>query len=144
MNSGPTTAHATAARRIRRTAGVTAVTCLALGLGTQLLDWSPGVDAFASVLYVVLVGALVMLIRPVMPSLVIASIAFGFATTMELLQLTGVAAAIVEVFPLAHLVFGNAFDPFDIVAYAGGAIVVFVLRHLAPGRRGAASAQSTA
>jgi hypothetical protein len=130
------------ARRVRIMGAVAAVACLAIGLATQLLDWSPASDALASVLYVVLVGALIMLVAPTLPALAVAAIAFGFATAIELLQLTGIPGAVVDVFPAAHLVLGNAFDPLDLVAYAGGAVVVFVLRLVAPGRRTAASAQS--
>lgn len=134
-------AETTPARRIRIFGAVIAVACLALGLGSQLLAWSPAVDALASVLYVVLVGSLVMLVAPRLAGLAVASIAFGFATAIELLQLTGLPQAIVGVIPAAHLVLGNAFDAFDIVAYAGGACVVFALRLLATRRRAAASAQ---
>lgn len=134
-------AETTPARRIRIIGAIIAVACLVLGLASQLLAWSPAVDALASVLYVILVGSLVMLVAPRLPSLAVASIAFGFATAIELLQLTGVPQAIVAAIPAAHLVLGNAFDAFDIVAYAGGACVVFVLRLLAAPRRAAASAR---
>ena len=134
----------TPARRIRITGAAAAAVCLAIGIATQLLAWSPAVDALASVLYVALVGALVMVVAPALPGLAVAAIAFGFTTAIELLQLTGIPRAIVDVFPAAHLLLGNAFDPFDLVAYAVGAVVVFVLRRLAAGRRVAASAQSAA
>jgi hypothetical protein len=131
----------TAARRVRVAGAVAAVTCLAAGLATQLTGFSPVIDALASVLYVVLVGALVMVAGPRLPGLAVAAIAFGFATVIELLQLAGISRAIVEVIPAAHLVFGNAFDPVDLAAYAGGAIVVFVLRRLAARRAPEASAR---
>lgn len=134
-------AETTTESRIRIVGAITAGACLALGLGTQLLAWSPAVDALASVLYVVLIGSLVMLVAPRLPGLAVASIAFGFATAIELFQLTGLPQAIVGVIPAAHLVLGNAFDALDIVAYAGGACVVFAVRLLVSPRRAAASAR---
>lgn len=104
-----------------------ALACIALGLGLQLLDRSPLLDAIGSVLYVVLVGLLVLLVRPALPASVVAAVAFAIATAIELLQLTGIPDSIGTVVPLARLVFGSAFDPIDVVAYAGGAVLLFLL-----------------
>ncbi|MDQ0577597.1 DUF2809 domain-containing protein [Agromyces albus] len=104
-----------------------AVVCVALGLGLQLLGRSPLLDGIGSVLYVVLVGLLVLLVRPTLPALVVASAALAIATAIELFQLTGIPDAIGTVVPPARLVFGSAFDPFDLLAYVGGAVLLFLL-----------------
>ena len=122
-------------RGIRVLAALSALACIALGLGLQLLDRSFAVDALGSVLYVVLIGLILVLIRPTARSLVIAAIAFAVAASVELLQLTGVPGAIVEVVPLARLVLGSAFDPLDLVAYAIGAAGVAALHQSITRRR---------
>lgn len=114
-------------RRIRLLAIVGGLACLALGLGLQLLDRSGVIDLIGSVLYVVLVGLLVLLVRPPLPGVVIAAIALGFATVVELLQLTPIHAAVVGAVPPARLVLGSAFDPLDLVAYLVGALLLLPL-----------------
>jgi hypothetical protein len=100
---------------------------LASGLGTQLLGPSPSVDLLGSVLYVVLVGLLVQLVWPNLHILPVTAVALAVATAVELLQLTPIPAAIVAAVPAARLVLGSAFDPVDLVAYWGGAAVLFLL-----------------
>lgn len=118
----------TAALRNARVLGaLAAVACIAAGLGLQLLDRSLLLDQIGSVLYVVLVGLLVLLVRPTLPALVIAALAFAIATAIELLQLTGIPDSIGAVVPAARLVLGSAFDPIDLVAYAGGSVLLYVL-----------------
>jgi Protein of unknown function (DUF2809) len=114
-------------RRIRLLAVVGVLACLALGLGLQLLDRSPVIDLLGSVLYVMLVGLLVLLVRPSLSGLRIAAIALGIATVVELLQLTPIPTVIVESFPPARLVLGSAFDPLDLVAYLAGALLLIPL-----------------
>lgn len=114
-------------RRIRLLAVVGVLACLALGLGLQLLDRSPVIDLLGSVLYVMLVGLVILLVRPSLPRLVIAAIALGIATVVELLQLTPVSAAVVEAVPSARLVLGSSFDPLDLVAYVAGALLLIPL-----------------
>ena len=120
-------------RRIRLLAVVAALLCLALGLGLQLLDRSSVIDLLGSVLYVMLVGLLVVLVRPSLPALVIAAIALGISTMVELLQLTPIPAVIVESFPPARLVLGSAFDPLDLVAYLAGALLLIPLLRVIAG-----------
>lgn len=114
-------------RNVRVLGAVAAAACIAVGLGLQLLDRSPLLDGIGSVLYVMLVGLVVLLVRPTLPALVIAGVALGIATAIELLQLTGIPDSIGSVVPPARLVFGSAFDPIDLVAYAGGAVLLYVL-----------------
>lgn len=127
MTRGRMTPSLTPVRRIRLLAVVGVLACLALGLGLQLLDRSPVIDLLGSVLYVMLVGLVILLVRPSLPGLVIAAIALGIATVVELLQLTPVPAAVVEAVPPARLVLGSSFDPLDLVAYVAGALLLIPL-----------------
>lgn len=119
-----TTTRSSPARRVRLLAVVGALACLASGLGLQLLDRSSVLDLLGSVLYVMLVGFLVLVVRPSMPGIVVAAIALGVATAVELLQLTPIPAVVGAAFPPARLVLGNAFDPLDLVAYVVGALLL--------------------
>ena len=115
------------ARRIRLRAVVAAVGCVALGLGLQPLDRSPLVDVVGSMLYVVLFGLVILLAWPALPAVAVASVALAIAVGVELLQLTPIPAAVVDAVPAARLLFGSAFDPWDLAAYLGGAVALFVL-----------------
>jgi hypothetical protein len=106
---------------------VAAVVCLALGLGLQLLERSPLIDVLGSMLYVVFIGLLILVAWPALRAVVIASIAFAMATLVELLQLTGIPDVVVDALPPARLVFGSEFDPLDLIAYVGGALLLLVL-----------------
>ncbi len=72
------------------------------------------------------IGLLVGAVWPALSSATIAAAAFTFACAIELLQLTGLPRAIVGAFPPARLLFGSSFDPLDFVAYAAGALLLFV------------------
>jgi hypothetical protein len=113
--------------RVRALGAVAAVVSLALGLGLQLLDRSPLIDVLGSVLYVVFFGLLLLIAWPALRTVVIAAVALAGATLFEVLQLTGIPDAIVDVLPPARLVFGSAFDPLDLVAYVGGALLLVLL-----------------
>ena len=117
-----TSTTSTARPRLRFAAA--AVACVALGLALQVLDRSTLVDAVGSVLYVCLIGLLIGVIRPTASSVVLATAAFAIATVVELLQLTPWSQAAVGAFPPLGLVLGNAFDPFDLAAYAVGAMLL--------------------
>ena len=54
-------------------------------------------------------------------------LALAIAVGVELLQLTPIPAAVVDAVPAARLLFGSAFDPWDLAAYLGGAVALFVL-----------------
>lgn len=113
--------------QVRTLGAVAAVVSLALGLGLQLLDRSPLIDVLGSMLYVVFFGLLLLVAWPALNTVVIASVALAVAALLELLQLTGIPDAIVGVLPPVRLVFGSAFDPLDVVAYVGGALLLLVL-----------------
>lgn len=96
-----------------------------LGLGLQLLERSPVVDVAGSVLYVCAVGLLLGAGWPALSSAAVAALAFAVAVAVELLQLTAVPQAIVAAFPPSRLLLGSSFDPVDLLAYAGGAVLLF-------------------
>jgi Protein of unknown function (DUF2809) len=113
-------------RRLRLLSGIAAAGCLVLGLATQALDRSPLADVVGSVLYVCCIGLSTCVAWPRLSSIVIASLAFGFAVSVELIQVTGMPSEITAVFPPARLLLGSAFDPLDLIAYGGGALLLFV------------------
>ena len=133
----PTAPAVASPRAVRVRALIGAVACLGLGIGLQLLDRSVAIDLLGSVLYVLVAGLLVLLVRPSLRAVTVAAIALAFATLVELLQLTAIHATIVDAVPSARLVLGSAFDPMDLVAYLVGAVlllpIVAVIRR--PGNR---------
>jgi hypothetical protein len=96
---------------------------LALGLGLQLLDRTPLIDVLGSVVYIVFIACLLRAVWPALGAVGSAATAFGFATAVELLQLTGLPQHVVDAFPPSRLLLGSAFDPIDLFAYAGGAVL---------------------
>ena len=114
--------------RVRVLSVVVLAGCLALGLGLQLLERSLVVDVVGSVLYVCAVGLPLVALWPELPGAAVALTAFAFAVAVELLQLTAVPQAVVAAFPPSRLLFGSSFDPIDLVAYAGGAVLLFGAR----------------
>lgn len=119
----PTTPAGTG--RLRVLAVVAASGCLVLGLA--LLDRTPLIDVLGSMLYVVFFGLLIVLVWPRLSAITVAAIALALAVAIELLQLTPVPAAIVDAVPVSRLLFGSAFDAMDLVAYLGGAVLLWAL-----------------
>ncbi|MRG59691.1 DUF2809 domain-containing protein [Agromyces sp. CFH 90414] len=113
--------------RVRLFAAIGIAASLGIGLGLQLLDRNAWIDAAGGILYVALVGLLVLLVAPRLPAWAVAAIALGVAVAVELLQLTGIPAAIVAAVPPARLVFGSSFDPWDLVAYVAGAAILWAV-----------------
>lgn len=116
-------------RRIRLLALAIAVARVVLGLlaqfGRTLL-----LDIAGSVLYVMLIGMLVVIAAPRLASWAVAVVALAAAVAVELLQLTPLPELMGEVAPASRLVLGNAFDPVDLVAYLGGAALLYLLHRL--------------
>jgi hypothetical protein len=79
-------------------------------------------DAIGDALYTVLVYLLVAIVAPRLRRLTVAGVAFGVSAVIEFLQLTGIPAALAEIFPLSRLVFGSTFVATDLIFYAGGAL----------------------
>ncbi|MET4156716.1 DUF2809 domain-containing protein [Agromyces sp. PvR057] len=105
----------------------TAAVVLLAGLCLQLLDRTVAIDLAGSALYACLVGLVVAIARPRLAGWLVAVIAFAASAAIELLQLTGVPAAVVAAMPPLRLVFGSSFDPLDLVGYAIGAVLLFAM-----------------
>ncbi|MFB9311356.1 DUF2809 domain-containing protein [Agromyces hippuratus] len=116
-------AHGTGVR-----SALAAAVGLALGLGLQLLDRTPVIDVLGSVVYIVFIACLLRAIWPGFGAAGSAATAFGFATVVELSQLTELPQRVVDAFPPSRLLLGSAFDPIDLVAYAAGAVLAFVVQ----------------
>ncbi|SIO09530.1 ribosomal maturation YjgA family protein [Agromyces cerinus] len=112
---------------IRVRSGLAAAVSLALGLGLQLLDRTPVIDVLGSVVYIVFIACVLRAIWPGLGAVAVAATAFGFATAVELLQLTEAPQLVVDAFPPSRLLLGSAFDPIDVFAYAGGAVLAYVV-----------------
>jgi len=96
-------------------------------------------------LYAVLVYVLLVGVAPSVPTTRAAAVAFGICAAVELLQLTGLPAAIVATLPGARLVLGTTFNAPDLLAYAAGVVLatgVDLLVERAALRRRAAVTQS--
>ena len=126
-------------QRVRVRSGLAAAVSLALGLGLQLLDRTPLIDVLGSVVYIVFIACLLRAIWPRLGAVGTAATAFGFATAVELLQLTELPQGVVDVFPPSRLLLGSAFDPIDLFAYAGGALLAFAVQLMLTGRAGPTS-----
>lgn len=113
---------------VRVRSGLAAAVSLALGLGLQLLDRTPVIDVLGSVVYIVFIASVLRAIQPVLGAVACAATAFGFATAVELSQLTELPQRVVDAFPPSRLLLGSAFDPIDVFAYAGGAVLAYVVQ----------------
>jgi hypothetical protein len=80
-------------------------------------------DLAGGVAYAVLVVLLLALLRPTARPVRLAGAGLGVCALVELAQLTGVPAAVVEVVPPARFVLGTTFWAGDFAAYAVGAVL---------------------
>jgi len=78
-------------------------------------------------LYAVLVYLLVALAVPRARAGVVAAITFGVCALIELAQLTGACATVVEALPPMRYVLGTTFQTTDLVSYAVGAALAAVV-----------------
>lgn len=79
-----------------------------------------GSNLLGDALYAVLVYVVIVGVAPGIAAPRAAAIAFGICAAIELLQLTGLPAAIVDVVPVARYVLGTTFNAPDLLAYAVG------------------------
>ena len=127
-------------RGIRVRSMLASAVALALGLGLQLLDRTPLIDVLGSIVYIVFIACLLRAIWPALGAGGSAATAFGFATALELLQLTELPQLVVDVVPPSRLLLGSAFDPIDVFAYAGGAVLAIVVQVVLIGAQRVAAA----
>lgn len=106
-----------------------------------------GSSPVGDALYAVLVFVLVVGVAPRIRTGAAAATAFGICAAIELLQLTGLPAAIVDEVPAARYVLGTTFNAPDLLAYAAGVLVAAVVDLLvrrAAERRRRADAETAA
>ncbi|WP_066584618.1 ribosomal maturation YjgA family protein [Cellulomonas timonensis] len=89
---------------------------------TRAVEGLPG-DLLGGVLYAALVYVLLGAARPSWRVPVLAGVALGVCAVVELAQLTGVPALVVDVFEPARYVLGTTFTAHDLPAYAVGALL---------------------
>ena len=119
---------------------------IALGLLVHFTMGGAGADFLADSLYAVLIYLIVTFVVPSFRALMVAAVAFAICAVVELLQLSGVPAALGEVFPPTRLVFGTTFATVDIVAYAlgaAGAAVCDRILRIRSNRRSTVAARTT-
>ena len=81
-----------------------------------------GSNPVGDLLYAVLVFVLVVGVTPAIRGWVAALVAFAICAAVELLQVTGLPAQIVETLPAARYVLGTTFHAPDLLAYAAGVL----------------------
>ena len=108
-------------------AGLVAVALVAVGVAVSRVE-HPAADPVGDALYAAFVFALLVLIAPRARSGVLAAVTFGICAAVELAQLTGVPAAIVDTVPVARYALGTTFVAVDLLAYAVGAALAWVVR----------------
>ena len=98
-----------------------------VGIAVSRID-HPAADPVGDALYATFVFALLVVIAPRARSATLTIIAFAFCAVVELAQLTGIPAAIVDAVPVARYALGTTFVAVDLLAYAVGAALAWVVR----------------
>jgi len=96
---------------------------VAAGLAARASLPPPVAGPAGDVLYATLVVLLVAVVRPRTRPLTAAAVGFVVCVAVELLQLTGIPAALAERVPTVRLVLGTTFWAPDLLLYAVGAVV---------------------
>ncbi len=112
------TAAATGSSRWALAAAAAVV--VVVGLIARQLPGALG-DLAGGVLYAVLVTLLVALVAPRARPATLGAVALAVCTTVELAQLTGVPATLVDAAPPLRYLLGTTFHAPDLAAYAVGA-----------------------
>ena len=96
-----------------------AVGLVVVGVAVSRLD-HPLADPVGDALYAAFVFALLVVIAPRARSATLAIVTFAFCAAVELAQLTGVPAAIVDAVPVARYALGTTFVAVDLRRVRGG------------------------
>jgi hypothetical protein len=111
--------------RHRVALAIASLAVIALGLAVHTLEGA--LAAFiADALYTVLVYLILRLVFVRAPLWMLAVAAFGFSAVVEVLQLSGLPERWGEAFPPVRLLLGASFSAADLVAYAVGALTVWL------------------
>ena len=127
----------TARTSTRRDAALAAAGLVVLGVAVSRLG-HPLADPAGDALYAAFVYALLVVVAPRARPLVLAGVALVLCTAVELAQLTGVPAAVVDAVPVARYALGTTFVATDLLAYAVGVLLALAVHVSAPigvGRR---------
>ncbi|NQX12211.1 DUF2809 domain-containing protein [Microbacteriaceae bacterium VKM Ac-2855] len=108
-------------RRLRL--ALAAVVVVAAGLALRFGVGGAVGDLAGGVLYTALVYLLVAFVAVRMRPPVVALTAFAWSALMELLQLVGIAGALVQLWSPLRLITGVGFVWTDLLAYAVGAVI---------------------
>lgn len=98
-----------------------AAVVVAAGLVVATSASGPLADPAGDALYAALVYVLVLLVAPRVVPWRACAVATAVCVAVELAQLTGAPAALVEAAPVSRFVVGTTFVPVDLLAYAVGA-----------------------
>lgn len=113
--------------RVRGVAAGAALLTVAAGLGVRTVADGAVAKYAGDALCTVLVCALVALCAPRARPLAVAGAGLGISWAVELLQLTGVPAALSERSAVARLVLGSTFNAPDLLWYAVGAAAAWAV-----------------
>jgi len=114
-------------RTSRVVAGLVAVGLVGVGVAVSRVD-HPLADPVGDALYAALVFTLLVVVAPRARSATLALVTVAVCTAIELAQLTGIPAAIVDAVPAARYVLGTTFVAADLLAYAVGAGLAWAVR----------------
>lgn len=107
--------------RLPLAAAATVVTGLGLVVATN--GSGQVADATGDVLYAVLVYLVLALCAPGARRILLAITAFGLCALVELAQLTGAPAALVDLWAPVRYLLGTTFNAVDLLAYSVGAVL---------------------
>ena len=107
--------------RVRLAAAAVIVTGVGLVVATS--GSGQGADAAGDVLYAVLVYLVLAFCAPGARRALLASTAFGLCALVELAQLTGVPAALVDLWAPVRYLLGTTFNAVDLLAYSVGVVL---------------------
>lgn len=99
---------------------------MGLGLAVSRID-SPLADPAGDAVYAAFVYTLLVVVAPRARPSILAAVAFGICAAVELAQLTGVPARVVDAVPAARYALGTTFAAVDLVAYAVGVALASLL-----------------
>lgn len=100
-----------------------AATVVVAGVSVTGLGHGSISSAIGDALYAALVYLLVAFVAPRSRTRFVAAMALGLCIAVELTQLTGASAAVVEWWGPAHYLLGTTFQAVDLAAYAAGVAV---------------------
>ena len=118
----------------RAVLALAALAVVAVGVGVAQVE-GPVADALGGVLYAALAALLVALVAPSAGGTRVAGLALVLCVGVELAQLTDVPTRLVGAWPALRYLVGTTFNPWDLLAYAAGVVVVGWLAAGPPARR---------